>query len=94
MRGTDATSRQIDRPDGVVTTFQVSEYKVEPSERILACNLLSHDDGWATGPDELKPRWPEVPFVFEAALFSGDRETLTWAATGPEGPTVVPSRET
>jgi hypothetical protein len=36
VRGTDARRAGIDRPDGVVLCFQVSVYKVEPSEAVLA----------------------------------------------------------
>jgi len=44
MRGADARSAQIRRPDGVTASFQVRENKIEPCEPILARNLLSKDD--------------------------------------------------
>lgn len=36
MRTANARSWNIDRLDGVVRSLQVSEYKVEPSEAVLA----------------------------------------------------------
>jgi hypothetical protein len=44
VRRPDARSAQISRPDGVARCFQVSLYKVEPIEAVLARNLLSKDD--------------------------------------------------
>jgi hypothetical protein len=52
MRRADARSAEIDRPAGVARSFQVSLYKVEPSEAVLARNLLAKDDGRATLLDE------------------------------------------
>jgi len=44
VRRADARSAGIGRPDGVARCFQVSVYKVEPSEAVLARNLLSNND--------------------------------------------------
>jgi hypothetical protein len=44
MRRADARSAQISRPDGVARSFQVSAYKVEPPEAVLARNLFAKDD--------------------------------------------------
>jgi hypothetical protein len=44
VRGADARSAEIDRPDGVTRSFQISLYKVEPHEAVLACNLFTNDD--------------------------------------------------
>ena len=44
VRRTDARSAQICRPDGVLRTFQVSEYSIEPSKGIRTCNLLTKND--------------------------------------------------
>ena len=44
VRRADARSAGIGRPDGVALVFHVSVYKVEPSEAVLACNLLSNND--------------------------------------------------
>lgn len=43
MRGTDARSRERNRPDPVSQGFQVSLYKVDPRVCIFARNLLSND---------------------------------------------------
>jgi hypothetical protein len=40
VRRADARSAQIDRPAGVIRSFQVSLNKVEPSKAVLARNLL------------------------------------------------------
>jgi hypothetical protein len=44
VRGTDARSAQISRPDGVARCFHVRLYSVEPAEAVLARNLLSKDN--------------------------------------------------
>jgi hypothetical protein len=44
VRRADARSAQICRPEGVARCFHVSVYKVEPTEAVLACNLLAKDD--------------------------------------------------
>jgi hypothetical protein len=58
MRRTDARSAQICRPDGVALAFQVSVNKVEPSEAVLARNLLSKDDERLALLDEMEPVRP------------------------------------
>ena len=54
----EARRAGIDRPDGVALSFQVSLYKVEPSEAVLACNLLAKDDARSALFDEMKERGP------------------------------------
>ncbi len=54
----DARSAQISRPDGVARSFQVSRYKVEPAEAVLARNLLAKDDWRVALVDEMKPVRP------------------------------------
>jgi hypothetical protein len=49
----DARSAEIDRRAGVTRSFQVSLYKVEPSEAVLARNLLAKDDWRAALADEM-----------------------------------------
>jgi hypothetical protein len=44
----------IDRPDGVALSFQIVTYKIEPSEAVLACNLLAKPDVRASLADEVK----------------------------------------
>jgi hypothetical protein len=58
VRSTDARSAQIQRPDGVSLAFQVSVYKVEPSEAVLARNLLAKDDARSALADEVEPVRP------------------------------------
>lgn len=93
VRRTDARSAQICRPAGVVRTFQVSEYSVEPSEGILARNLLSKDRCRSALADEFPENGPEVPFVGGSPTFSGDGERLAGAASGPHRAINWPSRE-
>jgi hypothetical protein len=93
MRGLDARSAQICRPDGVVRTFQVSRNNIQPGEAILACNLLAKDDWRATLADEPKEGRPEVTLVLRAALLTGVGEGLTGAGAGPHGPVVGPPGE-
>jgi hypothetical protein len=53
VRRTEARSAEIERPDGVARSFQVSLNKVEPSKSVLARNLLAKDDARAA----LSMRW-------------------------------------
>jgi hypothetical protein len=93
VRGPDARSAEIDRPDGVARTFQVSVYSVEPSEAVLARNLFSKDDWRAALADETEPSRPEVALVVEPSSLSGRGEGLAWTASGPDGSVVGPSGE-
>jgi len=94
VRGADARSAQICRPNGVARCFQVSVYSVEPAEAVLACNLLSKDNWRAALVDEHVEGGPEVAFVVKAFALSGGAERLAGAASGPDGPVVGPSGET
>lgn len=85
-----ARSAGIDRPDGVTLVLQVSRYKVEPSERVSARNLLSHDDSGAKRSEEPEHLRPEVPVVGESAGPSRRRERLARAGSGPAGAVVGP----
>lgn len=93
MRGADARSAQICRPDGVARCFQVSVYSVEPAEAVLARNLLSKDDWRAALADEPMKLGPEVTVVIEAFAFTGGAKRLAGAASGPDGTVVGPSGE-
>jgi hypothetical protein len=93
VRGADARSAQIDRPDGVARTFQVSVYSVEPSKAVLARNLLSKDDWRAALADEIEPGRPEVALVIEPSTLPGGAERLAGATSGPDGPVVGPAGE-
>jgi hypothetical protein len=94
VRGADARSAQICRPNGVARCFHVSAYSVEPAKAILACNLLSKDNWRAALCDEPVELGPEVALVFDALALSGGAEGLTRTASGPDGPGVIPSGKT
>jgi len=83
MRSATARSWEIERPNGVTRSLQVSEYKVEPSEAVLACHLFTNDDRGSTGGDEAEPLWPEMPLVGEAAAQTRLRDRLARAASRP-----------
>jgi hypothetical protein len=94
VRCADARSAHICRPDGVARCFHVTAYSVEPSEAVLARNLLSKDD-WRTAlADEPVELGPEVALVGKSCSFSGGAEGLTRARAGPDGSVVGPSCET
>jgi len=93
VRGADARSAEIDRPDGVARTFQVSVYSVEPSEAVARRNLLSKDDWRAALADETEPGRPEVALVSEPCTLARAAERLAGAASGPDGPVVGPASE-
>ena len=93
VRGADARSAQIRRPDGVIRTFHVRRNNVEPLDPIRACNLFSKDDWRVTLLDEAEPVRPEVPFVGDALSFSGCAKGLTGATSGPNGSIICPTGE-
>jgi hypothetical protein len=93
VRGADARSAQICRPNGVARCFHVSTYSVEPAEAVLARNLLSKDNWRAALCDEPVKLGPEVAFVFDALALTGGAEGLAGTASGPDGPVVRPSGE-
>jgi hypothetical protein len=90
VRRAEARSAGIDRPDGVVRSFQVSVYKVEPTEAVLARNLFAKDDVRAALRDEVEEGGPEVALVVETSTLAGGAERLTWARTGPNRTLVTP----
>jgi hypothetical protein len=85
MRRTDARSAQICRPNGVSRCFHVSAYKVEPTETVLARNLLSKDDWRAALADEVMPVGPQVPLIIKPASCTCRAERLARAASCPNG---------
>jgi hypothetical protein len=93
VRGFDARSAQICRPDGVTRTFQVSRNNIQPGESILACNLFPKDRCRATLADEPKKVRPKVALVFRAALLTCVAERLTGTGAGPDGAIVGPSSQ-
>jgi hypothetical protein len=91
VRRTDARSAEIRRPEGVARSFQVSVYKVEPSESVLARNLLTHDDARVALFDEVMERRPKVPLVSKPHSFACRAERLTGARSCPNFLIVGPS---
>lgn len=87
----DARSAEIDRPAGVIRSFQVSLYKVEPSEAVLTRNLLAKDDVRSALRDEPVEGRPKVPLVSKPAAFACRAERLAGAAPGPDGAVVGPA---
>lgn len=93
MRGADARSAEIDRPDGVTRSFHVSAYSVEPREAVLARNLFAKDDARLTLADEPMELGPEVALVCEALALARCGEGLAGAGTCPNRSIVGPSCE-
>jgi hypothetical protein len=91
MGRADARSAQISRPNGVTLSFQVSRYKIEPLQSILACNLLAKDRCRSALSDEPFPRGPKVPLVSKPIAFACRAERLARTGTGPDGAVVTPS---
>jgi hypothetical protein len=87
----DARSAEIDRPNGVVRSFQVSRYKVEPSEPSRACNLLAKDDCRTELRDKMEEGGPEVPLVSSPKSAACRAERLAGTGAGPGGALVGPS---
>jgi hypothetical protein len=93
VRGADARSAQIRRPDGVTRSFQVKLYSVEPLKAVLACNLLAKDDWRAALADEMVERGPKVPLVSKPCSFACRAERLTGTGASPDRAVVGPSGE-
>jgi hypothetical protein len=93
VRGADARSAQICRPNGVARCFHVRLYSVEPSEAVLARNLFSKDDWRAALADEPMELGPEVALVGKSCSLSGGAEWLAGTGAGPDGPVVGPPGE-
>lgn len=91
VRRIDGASRNINRPAGVVFSFQVSGNSVEPTVASRSCNLLAHNDRGPTGADESKEVGPKVPWIVLAKSFTGDGERLARAASRPQRRVVWPS---
>jgi hypothetical protein len=89
VRGTEARSRERDRPEGVTHGFHVIVYKVDPRPDISACNLLTKDDCRAALCDEVVPGRPEVPLVSKPATLARLAERLARATSGPNRLTIT-----
>jgi hypothetical protein len=84
VRRTDARSAQIGTPNGILNSFQIKPYSIEPSTPIDACNLLAKDNCRAALADEAKELGPKVPFVGSALTFSCIAKRLAGAGAGPD----------
>jgi hypothetical protein len=93
VRGAEARSAQICRPNGVARCFQVSVYSVEPAEAVLARNLFSKDDWRAALCDEPVELGPEMALVLDALALACGTERLAGAGAGPDRSVVSPSGE-
>ena len=58
VRGTEARSAGIDRPNGVTNSFHVRTYKVAPRTSVTARNLLAKDRVRSALMDEMAERGP------------------------------------
>jgi hypothetical protein len=84
VRGADARSAQICRPNGVTRSFQVSRNSVEPPESVRARNLFAKDDWRPALVNEFEPGGPEVALVVEPSPPTGCAEWLAGATPGPD----------
>lgn len=82
--GVDGTSRDNDRPAGVVDAFQVIQHSVEPCLANRCRNLLSHERSGPAGTDEPEKVGPQVPIVILAFAIAGDGERLAGRASRPD----------
>ena len=93
VRRADARSRQIERPDGVVDSFQVSENKVEPVAAVRARSLFAKDRARSALADEWKPRWPKVARIVGTLAFARHAPRLTGTGSRPTFAIVCPAGE-
>src|SRR4051812_45281796 len=73
VRGTDARSRETDRPCGVTLSLQVITNKVEPPVSNRDFNLLTKHDVRSALANEPKPRRPKVARIVSPNLGAGFR---------------------
>jgi hypothetical protein len=92
VRRTEARRAEIESPEGVVRSFHVSLYKVDPTEAVFACNLLSKDRWRSALFDEVKPVRPEVPLVSHPFSRACTAERLARTRSRPDWSVVFPSR--
>jgi hypothetical protein len=93
MRSADARSADIGCCAGVVRSFQVSLYSVEPSEPVLACNLLAKNDRRPLRGDEAVELWPEMALIIEPSALACCAEGLAGTGACPDRSIVWPSCE-
>jgi hypothetical protein len=80
-------------PDGVVFSFQVCLYSIEPTVSNRAFNLLTKDAVRATLADEPVKLGPEMPLVGLAFLLPRRAKGLARAGTSPDPSIAGPSGE-
>lgn len=91
MRSADARSAAIDRPAGVVLTFQVRRNKVEPAKSVVARNLFTKDDSRTADADKVVPVRPYVPLIIKPCSFACRGERLARAGARPHRTIVEPA---
>jgi hypothetical protein len=84
----DARSRKRDRPKGVIQSFHVSLYKVDPSIRVLTRNLFTINSFRFALADKVEPRGPQMPLVSKPAAFACLAERLAGARACPNSRSV------
>jgi hypothetical protein len=91
VRCAEARRAEIESPEGVVRSFHVSLYKVDPTEAVFACNLFSKDRWRSALFDEVKPVRPEVPLVSHPFSRACTAERLARTRSRPDWSVVFPS---
>jgi hypothetical protein len=83
VRRTDARSAEITNPDGVTRCFHVRLNKVEPSERVRACNLFAKNQRRFSLGNEVVPCGPQVPLVIKRTSLACRAERFRRGRGGP-----------
>lgn len=94
VRSAEARSAEIERPEGVARSFQVSLNSVEPSKSVLGRNLLAKDDVRGVGSNEAEELGPQVTVVSGAGALACRAEGLAGARSCPNRSGVVPTGST
>jgi hypothetical protein len=84
VRGTDACSWNIKRPDFVAFSFQVSAHSLEDHAVLdvnKASDIFSNNPPWGKLSDNAKHLWPEVTVIVGSSLFASDAEGLARKAS-------------
>lgn len=89
----EAVCAQYDRPAGVVFSFQVCTYSIEPTVANRARNLLAKDALRAALAEEVEEGGPEVAGIGVAEAFARRRVGLAGAGTRPNRSVSGPAGE-
>jgi hypothetical protein len=81
VQGSDCTSRNNNRPRGVVEAFQVREHIVE-AHRDVTSNIFRYHPSWSCLLNNSAHFRPEVAVIFCAAPLPNKAEWLAWVSTG------------